>query len=511
MDTVQTKINEAATTESLAGFTTATSTALGEITTAVTSAASGQALGELAAAVEDKFRVVKDAVGKVATADGFSQLEGVRSKLSTTVSELPGKLREGGDPDTLKQQLVMAGAQLKAKEEKHTDTVRFLNDLHHANTKHTKALRDIEIKNLESAAGDLKARVDKLEKECREAQKLANSRQQELERLQRTIEANTAQMAEDASSRETMVGNYCEAKVALAAIKAEFEKELRKVRQQQGDEIAKLHEELESAGHTRVQLESDKSDFTRQIAELRESSCEIPVRLTPSSRVSSSRVPETPTTFTSALMGPPELTPSARRRGSALENLKDKVLRPYWSPYTSPYGSRALYVFEEDEGNEGSASSSAAMPSPLGPAAGLASTRGLFGSAASQPTRSSSGVFSAAAQSAPTSTTEPISFLAGGSTARPSFPATALASATGNSAAPSGLSAVSTASSGVAAAPVTVIPRSSAALSPGLAVAPSPVGSPNAMRNPWVYRHGDSKDWNCCGDGLGCGTRTHEY
>ncbi|KFZ15548.1 hypothetical protein V502_05546 [Pseudogymnoascus sp. VKM F-4520 (FW-2644)] len=195
-------------------------------------------------------------------------------------------------------------------------------------------------------------------------------------------------------------------KKALEAIKGEFEKELAKLRDQlsaadQGTEILRLREEPKAASRNKIQLESEKAHLERQLTELRVEQArehrEIPLRLTPSSH--EQQLPPTTClaipTFASALMGPPELTPSSRCRGSALENPKDKVLKPY----ISPYGSRAVSVFEDSDeetsaspvgfagslavmpgpssSSPSSAGSLAAIPGSASPAGGLAATPGL--------------------------------------------------------------------------------------------------------------------------------------
>ncbi|KFY68539.1 hypothetical protein V496_01000 [Pseudogymnoascus sp. VKM F-4515 (FW-2607)] len=205
-------------------------------------------------------------------------------------------------------------------------------------------------------------------------------------------------------------------KKALEAVEAEFEKELNKLRDEssagQKSELLNLREKLEAASRDKTQLESENVDIKRQLGELRaefqlselragrarETQLEtdranierqlnelraqrdqearaIPVRLTPSSREEprGRATPVAVPSFSGALLGPPESTPSSRRKGSALENPKEKMFRMYSSPaatpYTSPYGSRAPSVFEESDDEE-----SPQGPARPGSAAGLPAT-----------------------------------------------------------------------------------------------------------------------------------------
>lgn len=83
-----------------------------------------------------------------------------------------------------------------------------------------------------------------------------------------------------------------------------------------------------------------------QLTELRgERARQILVRLTPSSCEQPALSPRGASaipSFSTALMGPPALTPSSRRKGSALQNPKEKLARPYMSPYgrAPPLSSR---------------------------------------------------------------------------------------------------------------------------------------------------------------------------
>ncbi|KFY10097.1 hypothetical protein V492_05193, partial [Pseudogymnoascus sp. VKM F-4246] len=262
-------------------------------------------------------------------------------------------------------------------------------------------------------------------------------------------------------------------------------------------------------------------------------------RLTPASRDTSAAASPAIPTFARALMGPPELTPSTRRKGSGLENPADKRFRSYTSPYTSPYGSRAPSVFEDESDEESRASAGvaggpAAIPgqqtraaasvparasegasasftaspvpfvagrvSPFGfsafvPAASVSGASGLTATAAPfVPASASSGLTATAAPFVPAGLFS--SAVAGASPAGVS-PGVVAGRAAGASPGPAGHSSGAVAgrasgaslgpaghSSGVAAGGVAGASPSPAGLSPGLAAAPGPVGSPNSMPTP---------------------------
>lgn len=336
------------------------------------------------------------------------------------------KAAEAYTKERLREQQEKHDIEVKHMKALYGGDIRHLKDLHAADVRTAAAEASGAQKQLQDKVADLEARLSyesstarKNEQQCREALQTANSLQEELGRKRAMIDAQNLTIAENASSRETLVGNYREAigvlrarrvdkvaelklteaalekprkeqddlranysnalrekeemtKKALEAMKGEFEKELEKLRGQlsaadRNTEVWRFREELEAFRRDKTQLNSEKAELERELTELRaERTHEIPLRPTPSSR--EQQLPATPLpvpSFARALMGPPELTPSGHRRGSALKNPKDKVRKPY----ILPYGSRAVSVLEDSDeetsaGPAGFAGGLAAMPGP---------------------------------------------------------------------------------------------------------------------------------------------------
>lgn len=320
----------------------------------------------------------KNDLEKSQLTDKIAVLEATISREKSKAKKYNESCREAWqDTDGLREELSRAHGKVMEQDKKITDNA-ISREKQVGEYREAIGVLKERLANKKSAADDFEKEKKRLKMELDD---LHGSYKESLREKENVLAATAATLREKEDIQ----------KKALEAIKAEFEKELKKLRDEssagQKSELLNLREKLEAASRDKTQLESENVDIKRQLGELRaefqlselragrarETQLEtdranierqlnelrsqrdqeahaIPVRLTPSSpeeprgRATPVAVPS----FSGALMGPPESTPSSRRKGSALENPKEKMFRMYSSPaatpYTSPYGSRETRI-----------------------------------------------------------------------------------------------------------------------------------------------------------------------